>query len=314
MKKFWRNIGLLAITLFVAVALVACGTKDDDDDDDTPSAEVWVVTFDSNGGSFIAPLTPARGAKITEPAAPTLSGYIFGGWYKDSACATAFVFATDTVTANITLYAKWSQRTLASIAVTTAPTETTYYTDQLFDPAGMVVTATYSDGTTAVVSNYSLYGEGALLPFAIIQNLGEAPVEKTITIRHTDQFNITKETAITVDVIGIVSMELSLPPEKMTYEVWDKEWDSGKGEWKDTYKNGDLFDPTGMVMMGHFADGATCEIKNTLICTIKTPPDLESKFNKVGTVYVFIKFTAAEWTNPALAKLPAFPVTVVERP
>lgn len=46
--------------------------------------------------------------------------------------------------------------TLTSIAVTTNPTKTEYLDGDSFDPAGMVVTATYSDGSSKVVTNYQL--------------------------------------------------------------------------------------------------------------------------------------------------------------
>lgn len=45
---------------------------------------------------------------------------------------------------------------LVSIAVTTPPTKTTYEYGDSFQSAGMVVTATYSDGASAAVSNYSI--------------------------------------------------------------------------------------------------------------------------------------------------------------
>ena len=42
-----------------------------------------------------------------------------------------------------------------SIAITTKPTKTSYGVGDLFDPSGMVVTATYSDGTTKAVTTYT---------------------------------------------------------------------------------------------------------------------------------------------------------------
>ena len=45
---------------------------------------------------------------------------------------------------------------LVSIAVTTPPAKTVYEYGDSFQSAGMVVTATYSDGASAVVSNYSI--------------------------------------------------------------------------------------------------------------------------------------------------------------
>lgn len=40
-------------------------------------------------------------------AAPDRDGYIFSGWYKEKACQNVFDFATEIVTDDITLYAKW---------------------------------------------------------------------------------------------------------------------------------------------------------------------------------------------------------------
>lgn len=45
---------------------------------------------------------------------------------------------------------------LSSIAVTTPPTKTQYQEGEVFDPTGMVVTATYSNGETKVISNYTV--------------------------------------------------------------------------------------------------------------------------------------------------------------
>jgi len=42
---------------------------------------------------------------------------------------------------------------LSSIAVTTAPTKTAYTVGENFDRAGMVITATYADNSTAIVSD-----------------------------------------------------------------------------------------------------------------------------------------------------------------
>ena len=47
-----------------------------------------------------------------------------------------------------------SEKTLQSIAITTPPTKTTYVERETFNPTGMVVKATYSDGTTATISDY----------------------------------------------------------------------------------------------------------------------------------------------------------------
>lgn len=46
--------------------------------------------------------------KASAPDTPVKSGYTFGGWYKDSTLQTPWDFADDTVTADTTLYAKWT--------------------------------------------------------------------------------------------------------------------------------------------------------------------------------------------------------------
>ena len=73
----------------------------------------YTVTFDANehGTAPAAQSGIAAGGKVTEPADPTEAGWIFGGWYEEEACTNKWDFANDTVTADITLYAKWTENT-----------------------------------------------------------------------------------------------------------------------------------------------------------------------------------------------------------
>lgn len=70
-------------------------------------SRLYTVTFDSQGGSNVSPITNVKkGDIITLPANPTLNDYFFGGWYTQKACITKF--STDSeITSDITLYAKW---------------------------------------------------------------------------------------------------------------------------------------------------------------------------------------------------------------
>jgi uncharacterized protein (TIGR02145 family)/uncharacterized repeat protein (TIGR02543 family) len=68
----------------------------------------YTVTFNSQSGSEVSPQSIEHGNNVTEPAEPTRDGYTFGGWYKEAACANAWIFDTDTVTSTVTLYAKWT--------------------------------------------------------------------------------------------------------------------------------------------------------------------------------------------------------------
>ena len=59
----------------------------------------YTITFDTNGGSDIAPITQAYGTEITAPDNPTRKGYTFKGWDKE---------IPETMPAeNITITARW---------------------------------------------------------------------------------------------------------------------------------------------------------------------------------------------------------------
>jgi uncharacterized repeat protein (TIGR02543 family) len=69
---------------------------------------IITVTFNSNGGTAVAPYTTStHGVTITAPAS-TKVRCTLEGWYRDAVLTNKWNFATDTVTANITFYAKWT--------------------------------------------------------------------------------------------------------------------------------------------------------------------------------------------------------------
>ena len=68
----------------------------------------YVVAFDSQGGSEAGSVAATYGGNVAEPTAPTKTGHTFGGWFKEADCINGWNFATDTITANTTLYAKWT--------------------------------------------------------------------------------------------------------------------------------------------------------------------------------------------------------------
>ena len=69
----------------------------------------YTVTFNSNGGSFVEPITVKPDEKINKPATPIWGNYIFAGWYciDNNTFMKEWDFAVNTVTKNVTLYAKW---------------------------------------------------------------------------------------------------------------------------------------------------------------------------------------------------------------
>lgn len=102
MKKKLIVLLMVLATVFMIGGLSACSDKQPDD---TPV--MYTVTFDSMGGTAIPEQGVLSGNKVTEPGSPTKYGYDFVAWYKDENCTQKWIFETDTVSGNLTLYALW---------------------------------------------------------------------------------------------------------------------------------------------------------------------------------------------------------------
>lgn len=83
-------------------------------------------------------ITPAKGSFATIPGSNTPASYV---------CIEPKEKVDNPTT---------SEKTLSKIEVTTPPAKTSYQINEKFDKTGMVVTATYSDNTTAAVTDYTL--------------------------------------------------------------------------------------------------------------------------------------------------------------
>ncbi|HBC93586.1 MAG TPA: hypothetical protein DCZ10_12005, partial [Pelotomaculum sp.] len=88
-----------------------------------PAQAFCILTLDRQDGgapeNSYAALTDGR---LAAPAEPTRDNYTFGGWYKEAACTNAFDFGSETVTGDVTLYAKWTA-TAENPKYTVAPVE-----------------------------------------------------------------------------------------------------------------------------------------------------------------------------------------------
>ena len=69
----------------------------------------YSITFEENGGTTVTDLTEQTALPNPLPT-PTKSGYTFLGWYYESNFTTQ-AYANDTLSANVTLYAKWEVNT-----------------------------------------------------------------------------------------------------------------------------------------------------------------------------------------------------------
>ncbi len=90
----------------MAFGVVACNKDNNESAEDT----TYKVTFDVQGHGT-APKTQVvdAGGHAVEPQSPSQDGWTFGGWYKETGCENEYVFATEVVNADITVYAKWTE-------------------------------------------------------------------------------------------------------------------------------------------------------------------------------------------------------------
>ncbi len=138
------------------------------------------------------------------------------------------------VTASFTV--SFLEGTLVSIAVTKMPDKTTYIVGESFDNTGMVVTATYDNGLTADVTDYTISGFSSTkagTKTVIITYSG-----KRVSIKVTVEEEVIEEEPEKVPV----SMNIINEPDKFEYV------------------SGEAFDPTGMIVKVTFSDGTVEEV------------------------------------------------------
>lgn len=91
---------LLAAAIVLTVVLVVClGDK-----------KKYTFTFETNGGTEIAPYTLSKGDKIERPADPEKDLFTFSGWYADEALTEMFTFGQKMPAHDVTVYAAWASQ------------------------------------------------------------------------------------------------------------------------------------------------------------------------------------------------------------
>ena len=158
-------------------------------------------SFDSTGMIVTATYSDSSTAEVT--------GYT---WSPTGALATTDTLVTIsyeeggvTKTCDVAITVSPATKTLSSIAVTTYPTKTVYEAGESFDPTDMVVTATYSDFSTAEVTGYTWSPSGALattdtvitVSFEYIGVTKTAPVAITVAEPTTESRTVEAVSAIT---------------------------------------------------------------------------------------------------------------------
>ena len=68
----------------------------------------YTITFNTNGGSDVAPITLDYNSSLVRPADPSKVGRTFAGWYSNIECTKPYIFPDKMPAENVTVYAKWS--------------------------------------------------------------------------------------------------------------------------------------------------------------------------------------------------------------
>jgi uncharacterized repeat protein (TIGR02543 family) len=93
---------------FTVTAANNVGTSSASSSASATTLAVYSVAFNSKGGTSVSNGSFSAASTVTEPTAPTRSGYTFAGWSAtDGGSALSFPYAPGVATA-ITLYARWN--------------------------------------------------------------------------------------------------------------------------------------------------------------------------------------------------------------
>ena len=149
---------------------------------------------------------------------------------------------------------------LTGISILTPPSKTTYTAGETFNPAGMVVQATYSNGATLQATGYTYSPSTALT---------DGTTE--VTIVYTEGGVSASATKAVTVVHKLESIAVTTQPSKTVYEY------------------GDSFASAGMVVRATYSDGATANVTG-FTCTPAT-------LSTVGTQTVTVSYTERSVTK-----------------
>ena len=192
MNKITFRVLMVLLAMMMVFIIVACKQEQE------PPAATYTVTFESEGGSSVAPVTVTEGAKVKKPANPTLEGYYFGGWWtknKQGYYSAVYNFSK-AVKKDLTLYARW-------------------YNTEYYMPAGWASTVTTpvwtsKDTGTVDVPAAVLQGDGKSLVTNVTPELEAALAEAIAT---EDYFKPAKNIIVIIsDGMGVTHVQAS--------EVW----------------------------------------------------------------------------------------------
>ena len=108
------------------------------------------ISFETDGGTEVAPITKAVNSAVSAPASPTKSGYVFGGWLLNPDDENSRYTFGRMPGKNITLYANWVEENSGSETDLFA-TERTQALKSLSDALGRLTRSDYTSDEWAEI-------------------------------------------------------------------------------------------------------------------------------------------------------------------
>ena len=127
---------------------------------------------------------------------------------------------------------------LETIAITAPPAKTRYLAGEAFDPAGMVVTAAYSNGAALAATGYAVEPSGPL-----------ADGVEAVTVRYTEGGRSAAALQPVTVLPRLLGISVETPPARTEYQV------------------GEVFDPAGMAVSAAYSDGSTRAVEGWTVPT-----------------------------------------------
>jgi uncharacterized repeat protein (TIGR02543 family) len=207
----------------------------------------YTITFETNGGSTIDPITLSYGSAISLPSVPIKLESNFLGWYSDANLTTAFTFPPTMPAYNQTIYAKWDLNEYSitfdttggsSVAVITAdygsivnaplaPTRTGYEFQGWYGDSALEIP--FSFPTTMPAYHFTLYAKWTINQYTITfdTNGGSSldPIHgdyaSAITLGTTTKTGYTFIGWYSDEALTISFTQLTMPSQNMTlYSKW----------------------------------------------------------------------------------------------
>ena len=156
--------------------------------EDSQAVPMHTVRFDSQDGSAVASVQIADNTVVPEPDAPVRAGFLFGGWFRDEECFSQYDFS-NLVTADLTLYAKWTADTQGS-GTTSGGSVTSSYTITVTQAAGGRISPSTTTVTKGGDKTFTIAAsEGYKIADVLVDGKSVGAVSsytfENVTARHT---------------------------------------------------------------------------------------------------------------------------------